>query len=233
MSIHIGAKPGEIAHSILLPGDPLRATFIAENLLEEAICFNNVRGMKGFTGNYRGKRVSVMGTGMGMPSHSIYVNELIQEYDVQTLIRVGTAGALQPNLKLGDVVLAMSASTDSNVNLLRFGGREFAPCANFDLLLAAYHAAQAQGIRVSVGGILTSDIFYSDDPDWWKVWAEHGVLACEMETNALYTIASKLKVRALSIVTISDSLITHEEATSEQRQQGFTKMVELALDIVT
>jgi len=231
MSIHIGAKPGEIAQSILLPGDPLRATYIAENLLEGATCFNNVRGMKGYTGSYHGKRVSVMGTGMGMPSHGIYVNELIRDYGVQTLIRIGTAGALQPDLKLGDIVLAMSASTDSNVNLLRFGGREFAPSASFDLLLAAYQAAQAQGVRVSVGGILTSDIFYSDDPDWWKIWAEHGVLACEMETNALYTIAAKFKVRALSIVTISDSLITHEEATAEQRQQGFIKMAELALEI--
>lgn len=231
MSIHIGAKSGQIARSILLPGDPIRAGFIAETLLEDAFCFNEIRGMKGYTGNYRGKRVSVMGTGMGLPSHSIYVHELINEYKVDNLIRVGTCGAFQADLKVGDIVLAMTSSTDSHVNQLRFKGMDFAPCANFELLLAAYHAAQDRGIKVKVGGILSSDTFYQDDPDWWKIWADFGLLACEMESAALYTLAAKFKVKALSILTVSDNIVTGEVATSKQREQDFSLMAELALEI--
>ena len=232
MSIHIGAKSSDIAPSILLSGDPLRAKFIAETLLEDATCFNEVRGMLGLTGTYQGKRVSVMGTGMGIPSHSIYVNELISEYGVKTLVRVGTCGGLQSNLEIGDVVLAMSASTDSHINRLRFEGMDFAPTASFDLLLKAHEAAKVGGFNVRVGNILTSDTFYHDDPDSWRIWAAFGVLVVEMETTGLYTLAAKYGVDALSILTVSDSLISGSKATSEQREKAFTQMVELALGIV-
>lgn len=231
MSIHIGARKGDIAPSILLPGDPLRAKFIAETFLEDAICFNEVRGMLGFTGTSSGKRISVMGTGMGVPSHSIYVNELIAEYEVKTLIRVGTCGALQADLALGDIVLAMSASTDSHINRLRFNGMDFAPTASFDLLLKAHESARTMGCAVRAGNILSSDTFYDDDPESWKHWAAFGVLAVEMETTGLYTLAAKYGVDALSILTVSDNLTRGERATAEQRERGFSRMAELALAI--
>ena len=231
MSIHIGAKQGQIAPTILLPGDPLRAKYIAENMLEDATLFNEVRGMLGYTGHYGDKRVSVMGTGMGMPSLSIYVNELISEYQVKTLIRVGTCGSFQPDLKIGDIVLAITASTDSQMNKIHFKGMDYAPACSFDLLLKAYQVAKERGIDVHVGGILSDDAFYYDSPDWWKLWAEYGALAVEMETNALYTLAAKFKFDALSILTVSDSLLTREEATAQQREQSFTKMAEIALEI--
>ena len=215
MSIHIGAELGQIASTVLMPGDPMRAKHFAETMLENAVCFNEVRGMLGYTGQYKGKSVSVMGSGMGMPTLSIYVNELVTEYNVKSIIRVGTCGAFQPYLKIGDVVLAMTSSTDSYVNKLRFGGMDYAPAASFDLLLKAYEAAQKLGIRVHVGGMFAGDTFYNDDPDWWKIWAEYGVLVVEMETNALYTLAAKFKVDALSILTVSDSLVTGEASTSE------------------
>jgi purine-nucleoside phosphorylase len=233
VSIHIGASRGQIAPSILLPGDPLRAKFIAGTLLEDTACFNEVRGMLGFTGTYKGKLVSVMGTGMGIPSLSIYVNELVSEYDVKTLVRVGTCGALQPDLGIGDIVLAMSASTDSHINRLRFDGMDFAPTASFTLLQRAYETARADGSSVRVGGILTSDTFYHDDPESWRKWAAFGVLAVEMETAGLYTLAAKFGVAALSILTVSDSLVSHEATSAEQRERGFSRMAELALDIVT
>jgi len=231
MSIHIGAEQGQIAPTILLPGDPLRAKNIAETMLEDVACFNEVRGMLGFTGRYGDKRISVMGTGMGLPTLSIYVNELVMEYDVKTLIRVGTCGALQPDLKVGDIVLAMTASTDSHINKLRFGGMDYAPPASFDLLRKAYESARARGIKVQVGGIVSSDTFYNDDPDWWQKWAEFGALVCEMETNGLYTLAAKFKVEALSILTVSDSLVTGESSTAEQREKDFPQMARIALDI--
>lgn len=232
MSNHISAKPGQIAQSILLPGDPLRAKFIAESLLEDAFCFNEVRGMLGYTGSYQGKRVSVMGTGMGMPSHAIYVTELLQDYGVQTLVRVGTCGAFQAELKIGDIVLAMTASTNSHINRLRFDGCDFAPAADFELLLAAYQAAQAKGIPVRVGGILSNDTFYDDDPQAWHKWRDYGVLAVEMEANALYTLAAKFHARALAILTVSDSLVNLEFASHAQRERGFLQMAELALQVV-
>ena len=231
MSIHIDAKEGQIAETILLPGDPLRARHFAETLLEDAECFNEVRGMLGYTGSYGGKRVSVMGSGMGMPSFSIYMHELVAEYNVKRLVRVGTCGALQPNLKIGDIVLAMTASTDSQVNKLRFKGMDYAPVANFDLLLKAYQAAKSHGIDVHVGGILTGDSYYYDNPDWWKVWAKFGVLVVEMETNALYTLAAKFKVDALAILTVSNSLVTGEEATAQQREREYSQMAKIALEI--
>ncbi len=231
MSIHIGAQVGEIAPSILLPGDPLRARFIAERFLREATCFNQVRGMLGYTGYYGEKRVSVMGTGMGIPSQAIYVNELITQYGVKTLIRVGTCGALQAGLKLGDIVLALTASTNSQINKLRFGGMDYAPAASFGLLLKAYETAQQRGIPVAVGGIYSSDTFYNDDPDWWKLWAAYGALVAEMETNALYTLAAKYQVEALSILTVSDNVVTGEEATAAQRERDFPQMAEIALEV--
>ena len=231
MSIHIGAKQGQIAPTVLMPGDPLRAKHIAETMLEDAICFNEVRGMLGYTGRYADKRVSVMGSGMGIPTLSIYVNELITEYQVKTLIRVGTCGAFQPDLKVGDIVLAMTASTDSHINRLRFNGMDYAPSASFDLLLKAYQVARERGIQVRVGGMFSGDSFYNDDPDWWKIWAKYGALVVEMESNALYTLAAKFKVDALSILTVSDSLVTGEEATAQQREKGFSQMAEIALEI--
>ena len=231
MSIHIGAEQGQIASTVLLPGDPLRAKYIAETMLEDAVSFNQVRGMLGYTGRYGDKRVSAMGTGMGMPTLSIYVNELITEYQVKTLIRVGTCGAFQPDLKIGDIVLAMTASTDSQMNKLRFNGMEYAPAASFELLLKAYQVAKERGIEVRVGGMFASDSFYKDDPDWWKIWAEYGALVVEMESSALYTLAAKFKVDALSILTVSDSLVTGEEATAQQRERGFSQMAEIALKI--
>ena len=233
MSIHIGAKQGQIASTVLLPGDPLRAKHIAETLLEDTVCFNEVRGMLGYTGRYGSKTVSVMGTGMGIPSLSIYVNELVSEYGVDTLIRVGTCGSFQSYLKSGDVVLAMTASTDSQINRLRFRGMDYAPAASFDLLLKAYQAANARGLDVHVGGILSGDSFYHDDPGWWKIWADYGALVVEMESNALYTLAAKYKASALSILTVSDSLVTGETATAEQREQGFPLMAEIALEIAS
>jgi purine-nucleoside phosphorylase len=231
MSIHIGAQEGEIAPTVLLPGDPLRARNIANTLLEDVTCFNEVRGMLGFTGYYGEKRISVMGSGMGIPSLSIYVNELIKEYDVQTLIRIGTCGAFQADQQIGDLVLAMTASTDSHINKLRFNGMDFAPAADFDLLLKAYQAAQHRGVKVQVGSIFSGDTFYIQDPEWWKVWAEHNTLVCDMETNGLYTLAAKLNVKALAILTVSDSLVTHEESSAEQREKGFSVMAEIALEI--
>jgi purine-nucleoside phosphorylase len=231
VSIHIGAKQGQIAPTILLPGDPLRAKHFAKTTLEDVILFNEVRGMLGYTGRYGEKRISVMGSGMGMPTLSIYVNELITEYQVKTLIRVGTCGAFQPDLKIGDIVLAMTASTDSQMNKLRFNGMDYAPAASFELLLKAYQVAQERGIQVHVGSMLAGDTFYHDDPDWWKIWAEYGTLVVEMESNALYTLAAKFKADALSILTVSDSLVTGEEASAEQREKGFTRMAEIALEI--
>jgi purine-nucleoside phosphorylase len=231
VSLHIGAKPGEIAPSILLPGDPMRAKFIADTFLDDAICFNRVRGMLGFTGTYQGKRVSVMGTGMGIPSHSIYVHELLAEYHVENLYRVGTCGALRPELDIGDVVLAMSASTDSNVNRMRFGATSYAPTASFPLLLKAYQEALRRGATVRVGPILSSDTFYMDDPEWWRVWSEYGVLAVEMEAAGLYTLAARFGAQALALMTVTDNLVTGERASTDQRERGFPLMAEIALEI--
>ena len=221
----------QIAPTVLLPGDPMRAKYFAETILEDVFCHNEVCGMLGYTGRYGEKRVSVMGTGMGVPTLSIYVHELVTEYDVKTLIRVGTCGALQPHLKVGDIVLPMSSSTNSHINKLRFEGMDYAPTANFHLLLKAYEAARERGVRVHVGSMFSSDIFYDDDPDWWKKWAEYGALVCEMETSGLYTLAAKFKVEALSLLTVSDSLVTGETSTAEQRERDFTQMAEVALEI--
>jgi purine-nucleoside phosphorylase len=231
MSIHIGAKKGEVAKTILLPGDPMRARFIAETYLENPSCYNQVRGMYGYTGTYKGKRVSVQGTGMGMPSLSIYVNELIRDYGVENLIRVGSCGSFNEKAGIRDVILAIGACSNSKINSLRFNGQDYAPTANFELLTRAYNVAKEKGIDVKVGNILSSDLFYGDDPDSWKVWSKYGVLAVEMESAELYTLAAKYGVRALSILTVSDSIVTGEATTSEEREKTFTEMMEIALEL--
>jgi purine-nucleoside phosphorylase len=230
MSIHIAAKAGEIAEVILLPGDPLRAKFIAENFLEKSSQYTDVRGILGFTGIYKGKKVSVQGTGMGIPSISIYVNELFREYGVKRAIRIGTAGSLQENLKIRDIVIAMSACTDSAANKIRFGGRDFSPTATFSLVKKAYESAMEKGWHALVGNVISSDMFYTEDPEEWKLWAKFGVLAVEMETSELYTLAAKYQRECLSLLTISDSLVSHEVTSAEERQTSFTKMMEVALE---
>ena len=230
MSVHIAAKNGEIADTVLLPGDPKRAKWIAENFLENAVCYTDIRGMLGFTGTYKGKRISVQGTGMGIPSMSIYITELMKDYGVKTLIRVGSAGSYQEDVKIRDIVVALSTSTDSNINNRRFKGASFAPTVNFDLLSKVLKIAEEKNIKIKAGNILTSDEFYNDDPSYFKKWAEFGVLAVEMETTALYTLASKYKAKALSILTISDSLVSPEITSSEEREKTFNEMIELALE---
>jgi purine-nucleoside phosphorylase len=230
MSFHIAAKSGEIAEVVLLPGDPLRAKFVAEHFLERPFLYTEVRNILGYTGTYKGKRVSVQGTGMGIPSISIYVNELFKDYGVQRAIRIGTAGGLQKELKLKDLVIAMSACTDSGANGIRFKGKSFAPTASFNLLKAAYETAQAKGWSPKVGSVVSSDIFYGDDPSDWKLWAGYGVLAVEMETAELYTLAAKYGREALALLTISDSFVTGEEDSPAERQKSYTRMMETALD---
>lgn len=230
MSIHLSAEKGQIAETVLLPGDPLRAKHIAETFLENPVQHNTVRGMLGYTGLYKGKRVSVQGTGMGIPSCMIYVNELIQEYGCKNLIRVGTAGSYREEVRVRDLVLAQAACTDSNINRIRFGERTFAPIANFELLMCAYQIARERGMPIHVGNIMSSDTFYTDDPTEFKRWADFGVLAVEMEAAGLYTLAAKYGVRALTILTISDHLVTHEVTSAEERQLTFNQMIEVALD---
>ncbi|ANC70772.1 purine-nucleoside phosphorylase [Deinococcus radiodurans] len=230
MSIHLNAEKGQIAETVLLPGDPLRARHIAETFLENPVQHNTVRGMLGFTGTYKGERVSVQGTGMGIPSCMIYVNELIQDYGCKNLIRVGTAGSYQEGVHVRDLVLAQAACTDSNINRVRFGERTFAPIADFELLLRAYQIAQERGFSAHVGNIMSSDTFYNDNPTEFQRWAEFGVLAVEMEAAGLYTLAAKYGVRALTILTISDHLVTHEVTSAEERQLTFNGMIEVALD---
>ncbi|MCJ7759497.1 MAG: purine-nucleoside phosphorylase [Gillisia sp.] len=229
MSTHIQAKKGEIAESILLPGDPLRAKWIAETFLEDAVCYNKVRGMLGFTGTYKGKRVSVQGTGMGIPSTLIYCHELITDYGVKNLIRVGSAGSYQKNVNLRDIVIAMSASSTSGINNSRFVNSDFAPTANFELFMKAALYAKENSIPIKAGNILSSDEFYEDDPEAYKKWAEFGVLCVEMEAAGLYTIAAKHNVNALAILTISDSLVTGEHLSSGDREKSFKDMVAIAL----
>ena len=229
MSIHIAAAKGQIAESILLPGDPLRAKFIAETFLDKPERFNDVRNMFGYTGTYKGERVSVMGTGMGMPSISIYVNELIKDYGVKRLVRVGTCGGLVSEVKVRDMILGLSASTDSAVNKVRFHGMDYASAPSFRLLEAAYRAATERKMPVHVGRIVSSDSFYTEDPDQWKLWARFGVIGVEMEAAELYTLAAKHGVEALAVLTVSDHLVTHEETTSAEREKTFLSMIEVGL----
>ena len=227
MSIHISAKPGEIAETVLLPGDPLRAKWIAENFLENAVQYNSVRNMFGYTGTFQGNKVSVQGTGMGAPSIGIYAHELFHDYGVQTAIRVGTSGGLAPT-KLRDVVIAMSASTDSQINRRATNGLDFAPSANFELLEKSVAKARNLQIPFHVGGIASGDLFY-DTTDSLEQWKKLGILALEMETSQLYTLAARFGRRALSVVTVSDLMDGTGETSSEERESGFRNMVEIAL----
>ena len=231
MSVHIEAKKGDIAETVLMPGDPLRAKWIAETFLENAFCYNEVRGMLGYTGTYNGKRVSVQGSGMGIPSAMIYYHELINDYGVKNLIRVGSAGSYQKDIKVRDIVLAMAASTTSGINNSRFINADYSPTASFDLLLEASLYARKKGIHIKAGNVLSADEFYEDDPDAYKLWAKYGVLCVEMEASGLYTIAAKHNIRALAILTISDSLVTGEHSSSIERETSFNEMVEIALNI--
>lgn len=231
MSLHIGAKKGDIAETVLIPGDPLRAKFVADNMLKDAVCYTEVRGMYGYTGTYNGKRVSIQGGGMGMASTSIYVNELISEYGVKNLIRVGTCGSIQKDMKLGQVLLGIVGSTDSNINKLQFHGMDYAAAADFGLLKSAHESAERLGIKTIVGNIFSTDTFYNTDPNRWDVWAEHGILGVEMETAILYTLAAKFNAKALSILTVSDNIITGEGVSAKDREQSFMDMMKIALEI--
>jgi purine-nucleoside phosphorylase len=230
MSTHIGAEPGQIAPLVLLPGDPLRARWIAETFLESAQCYSEVRGMLGYTGTYRGERVSVQGSGMGLPSLSIYVNELLREYDVRTVVRVGSCGALTEDLSLRDLVIASGACTDSSMNRIRFEGLDYAPVADFDLLRAAYDASRERDLPAKVGLLFSGDSFYSPRPELTTRMVDYGVLAVEMEASALYTLAAQHRARALAICTVSDHIVRGEETTAQERQETFGDMVEVALE---
>lgn len=230
MTVHIGAKPGDIAETVLMPGDPLRAKMIAETMLEDVVCYNEVRGMYGYTGTYKGKKVSIQGSGMGIPSMSIYAQELIESYGVKNIIRIGSCGALQKDIELRDIVIAQGACTDSSMNNMRFQGMAFAPIANFDLLRKSYDLAVDKGLRCQVGNIISSDIFY-DESETWKLWAKYGVLAVDMEAAGLYTLGARFGINTLTLLTVSDQLITGKACTAEERQNTFTQMVEVALEL--
>ena len=233
MSTHIEAKAGEIAESVLLPGDPLRAKYIAETFLEGAVCYNNVRGMLGYTGTYKGNRVSIQGTGMGMPSAAIYIHELINDYGAQNLVRIGTCGAIQSDVKIRDVIIGQAAATDSAIIRNNFPGYDFPQIGNFDLIKKAYEVGTAKGLHLRVGNVLSSDVFYTEDKSIVTKLGQHGVLAVEMETAVLYYLAAKFGVKGLSLLTVSDHLITGEQTTALERQTTFNDMIEVALETVT
>lgn len=232
MSIHIEAKTGDIAELVLLPGDPLRAEYIAENFLEDATCYNRVRNMLGFTGTYKGHRVSVQGTGMGMPSANLYIHELINDYGAKKLICIGTCGAMQEDIHVRDVIIAQATTTDSSYIYKDFAPVYFAPTGTFDLLYKAYNLALEADLNVHVGNIYTSDSFYTDDDSLSKKLQAHGVLTVEMETAGLYYMGAKFGVDVLSLLTVSDHLLTGEETTPEERQTTFNDMIEVALDTI-
>lgn len=229
---HISAETGDFAPSILLPGDPLRAQHIAENFLDDVKQVTAVRNMLGFTGSFDGTPVSVMGTGMGIPSASIYATELVTEYNVERLIRVGSCGAVTESVKLRDVILAIGACTDSVVNRIRYGHYDFAATADYWLLKAAEEAAKAKGIDVKVGNVHSADLFYNPDPAAFDIMESMGVLAVEMEAAGLYGVAAEKGARALTICTVSDHVRTGEATSSDERQQTFDEMVEIALDTI-
>jgi purine-nucleoside phosphorylase len=229
---HISAKKGDFAPSILLPGDPLRAKHIADTFLEDVTQVNAVRNMLGFTGSHDGVPVSVMGTGMGIPSASIYATELVAEYGVERLIRVGSAGGIPTSVQIRDVILAIGACTDSGVNRVRYGGDDFAATADYWLLKAAEEAAAARGIRVKVGNVHSADLFYNPDDEAFDRMEAMGVLAVEMEAAGLYGVAAEKGGRALTIATVSDHIRTHEATSSDERQQTFNEMVEIALEAI-
>lgn len=229
MTIHIGAEPGDIAETVLLPGDPYRAKWAAETFLTQARQVNNVRGMLGFTGQWNGHAVTIQGSGMGMPSLSIYVNELIRDYDAKTLIRIGSCGAMQDHIAVRDIIIAMTASTLSTPSRGIFKDLNFAPCADWSLMRAAVAAAEKTTSPLHVGGIYSSDVFYDERPDLNQQMIRHGILAVEMEAAELYNLAARHDVRALAVLTVSDHLITGDALPADQREQSFGDMVEIAL----
>ena len=232
MSLHIEAKPCEIADRILLPGDPLRAKYIAETFIDNAACYNHVRNILGYTGTYKGKRVSVQGTGMGIPSISIYATELMRDYGVKKLIRVGTCGAMRNDIQLRDILIAQGATTDSSIVRNIFGGSiNYAPLADFDLLRTAYEKAAQGNYAVRVGNIISVDRFYDDEIDNPKL-VDYGIMGVEMETAALYILATKYKRQALGLFTVSDHLMTNEHCTAEERQTSFDDMIKIALETI-
>lgn len=220
-----------IAETVLLPGDPLRAKYIAETFLEDAVCYNTVRGMLGYTGTYKGKRISVQGTGMGMPSAWMYYHDLITVGGAKNLIRIGTAGSVSEDVEMLSVVMAISASTTSGINKDLFRGQDYAPAADFGLLKKAHAIAEEKQIKATVGKVLTTDLYYDAESDFWERWAQYGIVALDMETAGLYTVAAKYKVNALSILTISNSLLTMAETTMAERENAFTEMMEIALSL--
>ncbi len=233
MTVHIGAKPGDIAEIVLMPGDPMRAKWAAETFLKDATCVNEVRGMLGFTGTWNGTRVTIQGSGMGMPSLSIYANELMRDFGAKTLIRIGSAGAMQEHVAIRDLVIAMTASTISTPSRGFFKELSYAPCADWQLLHSAGSAAQKTDAKIHVGGIYSSDVFYDERPDLNEQMQRHGVLAVEMDAAELYTVAARYGCRALAVLTISDHLLTHEALPSEERERSFGEMVEIALAAAT
>jgi purine-nucleoside phosphorylase len=230
MTIHIGAEPGQIAETVLLPGDPYRAKWAAETFLDTPELVNDVRGMLGFTRTWKGNRVTLHGSGMGMPSLSIYVNELIKDFGAKTLIRIGSCGAMQEKVQVRDIILAMTATTLSTPSRGIFRDMNFAPCCDYGLLSAAYSAAQTRGVPVHAGGIYSSDVFYDERPDLNEQMTRHGILGVEMEAAELYNLAARHGCRALAVLTVSDHLLTHEALPSSDREKTFGDMVEIALE---
>lgn len=231
MSVHIGAKQGEVAEIVLLPGDPLRAKYIADTYLEDVICYNEVRGMLGFTGTYKGKRISVQGTGMGMPSAAIYVTELVREYGVKKIIRVGTCGGINPELEVRDIVIAQAAATSSGIIKEAFKHYQLPPIADFNMLDKAYRYACDNNFPVRVGNVVSDDLFYKDSNDGVFELGKYGVLCIDMETAVIYYLAQKFNVAAISIMTVSDHLVTGADTTASEREKTFDQMVDIALNI--
>jgi purine-nucleoside phosphorylase len=231
MSVHIDGKRGDVAERILLPGDPLRAKYIAETYLDDVTQYNFTRGMNGYTGTYQGKRVSVQGTGMGVPSIAIYVNELIKEYGVKELIRIGSCGGIKDDVKLMDIVIPMSASSDSSMNQLAFGFKQYAPTPSFRLFKSAVETADKMGLTYHAGSILTTDHFYHPQPNHFDLWKKYNVIGVEMESTALFTIAQEHNVDALTLLTVSDHVYTGEEVSKEMKEKRFDEMIRLALDL--
>jgi len=229
---HINAQKGDFADVVLMPGDPLRAKYIAENFLDNVKLVNEVRGMLGYTGTYKGRKVSVMGHGMGIPSCSIYMTELFAQFDVKTIIRIGSCGAISADVKVRDIVIGMGASTDSKVNRQRFKGHDFAAIADFDLIRNAVDAANAKNIPVRVGNVFSADLFYSPDPEMFDVMEKYGILGVEMEAAGLYPIAAEFGGKALGIFTVSDHIRSGENLSAEERQLSFNEMITVALESV-
>jgi len=229
---HIEAQAGEFAETVLMPGDPLRAKFIADNFLDDAKCITKVRNMFGYTGTYKGKRVSVMGSGMGVPSVSIYATELYKDYGVEKIIRIGSCGAVRDDIKIRDIVIGMAASTDSNVNRQRFHNVDFAACADFSLLKSVVDTAEKLGKQVHVGNIFTADLFYTPQPEMFATMEKYGILAVEMEAAGLYGVAAEYGKKALTVLTVSDHIKTGEQTTAAERETTFKDMMELTLESV-